>query len=115
MIRDGVAPWKCRAGARYLYVDEFGTVSYCSQRRGEPGIDLLAYGRPQLRAAFAAKKGCEAACTIACARRASAFDGWRAQAGSAMPRRRGGSLPILQPLAASRLRSRLRGAAQGNR
>ena len=96
MIRDGVSPWKCRAGGRYLYVDEFGKVSYCSQRRGDPGVDLLAYRRPELRAAFAAKKGCEAACTIACVRRASAFDQWREQPGSASGPNRSGSLPILQ-------------------
>ena len=34
MIEGGTAPFKCRAGSRYLYVDEFGKVSYCSQRRG---------------------------------------------------------------------------------
>src|SRR6185436_19455472 len=43
MLRDGSSPFKCRAGGRYLYVDEFGLVSYCSQRRGAPGIDLLDY------------------------------------------------------------------------
>jgi Radical SAM superfamily len=29
--------WSCRAGARYLYVDEFGLVHYCSSQRGAPG------------------------------------------------------------------------------
>ena len=29
--------WSCRAGARYLYVDEHGIVHYCSQMRGVPG------------------------------------------------------------------------------
>ncbi|MES1261365.1 MAG: radical SAM protein, partial [Acidobacteriota bacterium] len=28
--------WKCRAGARYLYVCEEGLVHYCSQQRGYP-------------------------------------------------------------------------------
>ena len=28
--------WKCRAGARYLYVCEDGLVHYCSQQRGYP-------------------------------------------------------------------------------
>jgi MoaA/NifB/PqqE/SkfB family radical SAM enzyme len=96
MIRKAQSPWKCRAGARYLYVDEHGAVSYCSQRRGDPGTPLLDYGRPQLRAAFDAVKGCEAACTIACVRRASAFDEWRAQSGSVVPVRSRGSLPIVQ-------------------
>jgi len=26
--------WRCRAGARYLYVCEDGLVHYCSQQRG---------------------------------------------------------------------------------
>lgn len=29
--------WKCRAGARYLYICEDGLVHYCSQQRGYPG------------------------------------------------------------------------------
>jgi MoaA/NifB/PqqE/SkfB family radical SAM enzyme len=81
MIRDGASPWKCRAGARYLYIDEFGKVSYCSQRRGDPGTDLLLYTRDNLQRAFDQPKGCEDRCTIACVRRASAYDGWRSQAG----------------------------------
>ncbi len=32
--------WKCRAGARYLYICEDGLVNYCSQQRGFPGIPL---------------------------------------------------------------------------
>src|SRR5579871_3035596 len=35
--------WKCRAGARYLYVCEDGLVHYCSQQRGYPGIPLEKY------------------------------------------------------------------------
>lgn len=81
MLRDGQAPWRCRAGARYLYVDEFGEVSYCSQRRGEPGLPLLEYGREHLRRAFEQPKGCEPTCTVACVRRASSLDEWRAQSG----------------------------------
>ena len=29
--------WRCRAGARYLYICEDGLVHYCSQQRGYPG------------------------------------------------------------------------------
>jgi MoaA/NifB/PqqE/SkfB family radical SAM enzyme len=79
MLRDGSSPFKCRAGARYLYVDEFGLVSYCSQRRGTPGVDLLDYTADDVEREFYTPKGCESQCTIGCARRASAFDGWRAQ------------------------------------
>src|SRR5690349_23109106 len=52
--------------------------SYCSQRRTEPGIPLLSYTTRDLREAFETPKGCEATCTIACVRRASALDQWRA-------------------------------------
>ena len=80
MLREGAAPFKCRAGGRYLYVDEFGIVSYCSQRRGSPGIDLLSYTADDVEREFYTPKGCEAQCTIGCARRASALDEWRPQA-----------------------------------
>lgn len=79
ILREGSAPFKCRAGGRYLYVDEFGLVSYCSQRRGSPGIDLLDYTADDVEREFYTPKGCEARCTIGCARRASSFDGWRSQ------------------------------------
>jgi MoaA/NifB/PqqE/SkfB family radical SAM enzyme len=86
IIRDRVAAdWKCRAGGRYLYVDENGLVSYCSQRRDAPAVALLDYGAAELRAAFETRKGCEARCTIACVRRASALDQWRAQPTLARP------------------------------
>jgi MoaA/NifB/PqqE/SkfB family radical SAM enzyme len=80
LLHHGASPFKCRAGGRYLYVDEFGLVSYCSQRRGFPGIDLLDYTADDVEREFYTAKGCEARCTIGCARRASALDEWRAQA-----------------------------------
>lgn len=79
MLASGEAPWKCRAGARYLYVDEFGEVSYCSQRRGDPGIPLLEYRREDLVREWHRPKGCEPRCTIGCVRRASSLDEWRSQ------------------------------------
>jgi MoaA/NifB/PqqE/SkfB family radical SAM enzyme len=94
MLRDGQAPWKCRAGARYLYVDELGKVSYCSQRRDDPGTDLLDYTRADLRREFDRPKGCETNCTIACVRRASSLDEWRPQNGEpALPTRT--HLPVI--------------------
>jgi MoaA/NifB/PqqE/SkfB family radical SAM enzyme len=78
LLRRGSAPWRCRAGARFLYVDESGRVGYCSQRR-EPAIPIEDYGRDHLRKGFELVKGCEARCTQACVRRASAFDEWRPQ------------------------------------
>src|SRR5499425_3868116 len=35
--------WRCRAGARYLYICEDGLVHYCSQQRGYPAIPLENY------------------------------------------------------------------------
>lgn len=78
LLRDGKAPWRCRAGSRYLYIDEAGLVSYCSQRRGDPGIPLLEYTEQDLQREFFRRKGCESSCTIGCVRRASAIDEWRA-------------------------------------
>lgn len=93
MLENGTAPWKCRAGARYLYVDEEGLVSYCSQRRGDPGIPLLEYTREDLRREWHRPKGCEPRCTIGCVRRASAIDEWLPQKG-----RDGGAGPKLSSI-----------------
>ncbi len=95
MIAERDVPFRCRAGARYLYIDEHGTVSYCSQRRSEPGIPLLEYESRHLREAFETPKGCEASCTIACVRRASALDEWRGQARPARPPRVVTHLPVV--------------------
>ena len=35
--------WRCRAGARYLYICEDGLVHYCSQQRGYPAKPLAEY------------------------------------------------------------------------
>ena len=35
--------WRCRAGARYLYICEDGLVHYCSQQRGYPAMPLEKY------------------------------------------------------------------------
>lgn len=82
MLREGEASWKCRAGARYLYIDEFGLVSYCSQRRGEPGIPLLEYTKDHIEREYHIPKGCAPSCTIGCVRRASAVDERRPQNGA---------------------------------
>src|SRR5437899_6205463 len=41
--------WRCRAGARYLYICEDGLVHYCSQQRGYPGIPLENYTVTDIR------------------------------------------------------------------
>lgn len=95
MIRRGSSDWKCRAGARYLYIDENGIVSYCSQRRGEPGIPLLEYGEPEIRRSFVERKGCEERCTLACVRRASSLDGFRFQEKKTRPQPSKVPLPVV--------------------
>jgi MoaA/NifB/PqqE/SkfB family radical SAM enzyme len=70
--------WSCRAGSRYLYVDENGLVSYCSQRRGTPGVPVESYGRADLAREYDARKSCAPYCTVNCAQRVALFDNWRA-------------------------------------
>jgi Radical SAM superfamily len=69
--------WRCRAGARYLYVCENGLVHYCSQQRGWPGIPLAEYTLEHIRAAFDLPKSCAPYCTIGCVHRVSTMDYWR--------------------------------------
>ena len=69
--------WRCRAGARYLYVCEDGLVHYCSQQRGWPGIPLADYTIDHIRAAFDLPKSCAPYCTIGCVHRVSTMDFWR--------------------------------------
>lgn len=69
--------WRCRAGARYLYVCEDGLVHYCSQQRGWPGIPLDQYTLEHIRAAFDMPKSCAPYCTIGCVHRVSTMDYWR--------------------------------------
>jgi MoaA/NifB/PqqE/SkfB family radical SAM enzyme len=69
--------WKCRAGARYLYVCEDGRVYWCSQRRSQPGIPLESYSVDDIRAGFRTRKDCSSFCTVTCVRQVSVFDVWR--------------------------------------
>jgi len=70
--------WKCRAGARYLYVCEDGLVHYCSQQRGYPAIPLEKYTVEDIRREFLTEKGCAPRCTVACVHYTSYMDFWRA-------------------------------------
>ncbi len=70
--------WRCRAGARYLYICEDGLVHYCSQQRGNPGIPLADYTADRRRREFLTKKGCAPRCTVSCVHQISVVDGWRA-------------------------------------
>jgi MoaA/NifB/PqqE/SkfB family radical SAM enzyme len=79
MIAEGRADFKCRAGSRYLYVDEHGVVHWCSQQRGVFTKPLADYTFADLRAQFHTKKDCAPTCTVGCVRSASRWDQWRGQ------------------------------------
>ncbi|MBI3896438.1 MAG: radical SAM protein [Acidobacteria bacterium] len=69
--------WRCRAGARYLYICEDGLVHYCSQQRGYPGIPLEQYTPGDLRREYFTQKGCAPNCTISCVQQIAMVDNWR--------------------------------------
>ena len=69
--------WRCRAGARYLYICEDGLVHYCSQQRGYPGKPLLEYTVEDIRREYRTAKGCAPRCTVACVHQVGYIDGWR--------------------------------------
>jgi MoaA/NifB/PqqE/SkfB family radical SAM enzyme len=69
--------WRCRAGARYLYVCEDGLVHYCSQQRGYPGKPLADYTVEDIRREYLTEKGCAPFCTVSCVHQISYFDAWR--------------------------------------
>jgi MoaA/NifB/PqqE/SkfB family radical SAM enzyme len=79
LMEGKAAPFKCRAGSRYLYVDEFGTVRWCSQTFQDFGIPLEKYSNADLRRQFSTHKPCTEQCTLGCARTTSAYDEWRGQ------------------------------------
>ncbi|UCF37923.1 MAG: radical SAM protein [Acidobacteriota bacterium] len=70
--------WRCRAGARYLYVCEDGLIHYCSQQRGYPAVPLLEYTTADIKREFRTAKECAPYCTISCVHQASLIDFWRA-------------------------------------
>jgi len=70
--------WRCRAGARYLYICEDGLVHYCSQQRGYPATPLDRYTVEDIRREFVTEKGCAPRCTVACVHYTSYMDFWRA-------------------------------------
>ncbi len=69
--------WRCRAGARYLYVCEDGLVHYCSQQRGYPAIPLEKYSIEDIRREYLTEKSCAPHCTVSCVHQVSIFDLWR--------------------------------------
>jgi MoaA/NifB/PqqE/SkfB family radical SAM enzyme len=70
--------WRCRSGARYLYICEDGLVHWCSQQRGYPGIPLSEYTLDDFRREFYTEKPCAPHCTISCSQQVATLDNWRA-------------------------------------
>jgi MoaA/NifB/PqqE/SkfB family radical SAM enzyme len=66
--------WRCRAGARYLYICEEGLVHYCSQQRGYPAVPLENYTSEDIRREFYTEKPCAKMCTIACVQQVAMMD-----------------------------------------
>jgi len=66
--------WKCRAGARYLYVDEFGKVQLCASQMGRLGKPIEEYTVADLDEQSRSYKGCEEGCSVGCAYRCSLLD-----------------------------------------
>jgi MoaA/NifB/PqqE/SkfB family radical SAM enzyme len=69
--------WKCRAGARYMYICEDGLVHYCSQQRGYPGVPLEQYTAADIRREYLSEKPCAPYCTVSCVHYVSYFDFFR--------------------------------------
>jgi MoaA/NifB/PqqE/SkfB family radical SAM enzyme len=69
--------WRCRSGARYLYICEDGLVHYCSQQRGYPAKPLAEYTVADIRREYRTEKSCAPRCTVACVHQISYIDFWR--------------------------------------
>jgi MoaA/NifB/PqqE/SkfB family radical SAM enzyme len=69
--------WRCRAGARYLYICEDGLVHYCSQQRGYPAIPLEKYTMEDFAREYNTEKPCAPLCTVACSHKVAILDNWR--------------------------------------
>src|SRR5215210_1282212 len=69
--------WRCRAGARSLYICEDGLVHWCSQQRGYPGIPLESYTMEDFRREYNTEKWCAPTCTLQCVHQVGILDNWR--------------------------------------
>ncbi len=69
--------WRCRSGARYLYICEDGLVHWCSQQRGYPGIPLSNYTPEMRQREYLTEKYCGPRCTVSCVQQIGILDNWR--------------------------------------
>jgi MoaA/NifB/PqqE/SkfB family radical SAM enzyme len=86
--------WRCRAGARYLYICEDGLVHYCSQQRGYPGIPLEQYTLADVEREYLTAKSCAPHCTVGCVQRISVIDHWRDPQNKAAASSKEHSVPV---------------------
>jgi MoaA/NifB/PqqE/SkfB family radical SAM enzyme len=91
LLARGESPFRCRAGSRYLYIDQGGIVHWCAQTAGRFGIALDVYSEEDLRRQFYTWKPCSSRCTIGCARSCSVVDRLFPQNGGAAGAGRTGS------------------------
>jgi|SRR5690242_118934 len=74
-LLEGQRPrWHCRAGSRFLYVDEFGKAQFCSAQRGRLDKPIIQYTRDDLRTYGRMSKGCEEGCALLCVYRGSVLE-----------------------------------------
>ena len=72
-------PWKCRAGSRFLYIDEFSIAHWCSQTISSWSCEIDKVTNSILKKNFYLKKNCNLGCTLGCVRDASKYDFFRKQ------------------------------------
>jgi MoaA/NifB/PqqE/SkfB family radical SAM enzyme len=88
--------WRCRSGARYLYICEDGLVHYCSQQRGYPAKPLDEYTVEDIRREYLTVKECAPRCTVACSHYTSYMDAWRGPQTIVGPAETPASSPLVQ-------------------
>jgi MoaA/NifB/PqqE/SkfB family radical SAM enzyme len=68
LMKNGVDPFNCRGGSRYLYVSDDGQVLWCSQTRRLFHKPLKVYSKHDLEEQYHTEKPCTARCTLGCVR-----------------------------------------------
>ncbi len=71
--------WKCRAGSRYLYIDEKSKAHYCSQQRSLWSCKVEELTKKILKKNFYISKKCSSRCTLGCVHDSSRYDFFRKQ------------------------------------
>lgn len=82
---EGAPPFRCRAGSRYLYVDEFSMAHFCSQAQDLWSMPIDVVDNAVLRRNFHTRKACAERCSLGCVRDSSRYDQWRPQLGPTVP------------------------------